>query len=294
MSTDHLSPAAVVATVNGKAWARSQDGSMRFIQEGDVIYEGEVVVTADGARVDLQLPDGSLYPVEGQLFAALDVPEGDDEAASQESGDADDGMSENESPSGNIPDGVGASDEIVWSYSVQSDSSTGSVLSDEPSGYLRLANNQNIEEIQMFDGGNDFVLSPVLSVSIVGGYSDGAGGRAGGYDEFLDGRATYNPRLLEGTDLLRLDDDLFEAELRPFDGWGRDDDYVNRVPVPLADAAEVVEGGNVVSGNVLDNDGDGNGTSTVISITYVPEGGGDPVTEEVPAGGSAFVDSIYG
>ena len=50
---------------------------------------------------------------------------------------------------------------------------------------------------------------------------------------------------------------------------------------------------------MLDNDADGNGRSTVISVTYVPEpqvgeDPGDPVTEDVPAGGSVTVDSLYG
>jgi len=75
MSTHHLPAVATVANVNGQAWARSQDGSMRLLQQGDSVYEGEAVVTVDGVRVDLQLPDGTLYPVQGPLLAELDVPE---------------------------------------------------------------------------------------------------------------------------------------------------------------------------------------------------------------------------
>ncbi len=292
MSLHELSPVAIVATVIGNAWARSQDGLMRLVKSGDIIYQGEVIVTTQGGRVLLELPDGSLYPVQGDLLAELQQPESDNRepynaAAGSEAG-ADDGQEQE-----NTPAGVGATEEIGGAASVQSASGLGG-YSDEPSGYLRLQYAQDIEQVQLVEGGNSFAPVPVLLVSIVGGYSDGTGARSGGYDEFLDGRATYNPRLIEGTDLLRADSDAFGADLRTFDGSGDDDEYVNRLPEPLPDVAEVVEGGNTVSGNVLANDADGNGRSTVISITYVPEGGGDPETEEVPAGGSVTVDSLYG
>jgi len=291
MSLHELSPVAIVATVTGNAWARSQDGSMRLVKSGDLIYQGEVIVTTQGGRVLLELPDGSLYPVQGDLLAELQQPESDNRepynAATGSEAGADDGQEQE-----NTPAGVGATEEIGGAASVQSASGLGG-YSDEPSGYLRLQYAQDIEQVHLVEGVDSFAPVPVLLVSIVGGYSDGTGARSGGYDEFLDGRATYNPRLIEGTDLFGAESDACASELRTFAGSGMDE-YVNRLPEPLPDVAEVVEGGNTVSGNVLANDADGNGRSTVISVTYVPEGGGDPVTEEVPAGGSAFVNSIYG
>ncbi|MBO8093821.1 MAG: VCBS domain-containing protein, partial [Prosthecochloris sp.] len=270
---------------------------MRLLQQGDSVYEGEAVVTADGVRVDLQLPDGTLYPVQGPLLAELDVPEDVPQRSADEAPEKVE-VAESQTQLVNAPPGVGAPDDPAGPLSRTSSSSDDS-YSDDPSGYLRVLKNQDIEEIQLVEGGNSFAAAPILSVSIVGGYNEGTGGRAGGYDSFLDGRATYNPRLIEGTDLLRADSDAFDADLRTFDGSGDDDEYVNRLPKPLPDVAEVVEGGNTVSGNVLDNDADGNGRSTVISVTYVPEpqvgeDPGDPVTEDVPAGRSVTVDSLYG
>ncbi|MGQ7247185.1 retention module-containing protein, partial [Halomonas sp. V046] len=49
---------ATVAAVSGKAWAKDADGNLRLLQEGDVLRDGETVVTADGARVSLVFDDG--------------------------------------------------------------------------------------------------------------------------------------------------------------------------------------------------------------------------------------------
>ncbi|RNA65157.1 hypothetical protein CR163_007935, partial [Prosthecochloris sp. ZM_2] len=297
MSLHHLPHVATVATVAGNAWARTQDGSMRLLKSGDAIYQGEVIVTTQGGRVLLELPDGSLYPVQGELLAELQQPEQENPESQSEVREVDDTAEAAPAQEGSAFS-VRASEEIGGTPSFRS-SSNQAEYSDEPSGYLRLKHEQDIEQIQLVEGGNSFAPAPILTVSIVGSYNEGTGSRAGGYDAFLDGRATYNPRLIEGTDLLGAEQDAFAPEIRTFDGAGDDDEYVNRLPKPLPDVAEVVEGGNTVSGNVLENDADGNGRSTVISVTYVPEpqegeDPGDPVTEDVPADGSKTVDSLYG
>ena len=50
---------ATVVAVTGKAFARSADGELRELQVGDVLREGETVVTADGSRVELSMTDTS-------------------------------------------------------------------------------------------------------------------------------------------------------------------------------------------------------------------------------------------
>ena len=50
---------ATVASVTGKAYARNADGELRELRTGDVLKEGETVVTPDGGRVELSLTDGS-------------------------------------------------------------------------------------------------------------------------------------------------------------------------------------------------------------------------------------------
>ncbi|NUK48681.1 hypothetical protein HUN82_11165, partial [Prosthecochloris sp. DSM 1685] len=296
MSLHHLPHVATVATVAGNAWARTQDGSMRLLKSGDAIYQGEVIVTTQGGRVLLELPDGSLYPVQGELLAELQQPE-QENPESQGEVTKDEEVTEDVPVQINSPEGVGATEEIGGASSFRNISGQGE-YSDEPSGYLRLQHEQDIEQVQLVEGGNSFAPAPILTVSIVGSYNEGTGSRAGGYDAFLDGRATYNPRLIEGTDLLGAEQDEFVPELFVFDD-SSGDRYVNRVPELFPDADEVVEGGNTVSGNVLGNDSDGNGSSSVISVTYVPEpdegaAPGDPVTADIPAGGVVTVDSLYG
>ncbi len=49
---------AKVSSLTGEAYARNAEGQLRRLKVGDVIREGESVVTADGAQVVLQLADG--------------------------------------------------------------------------------------------------------------------------------------------------------------------------------------------------------------------------------------------
>ena len=50
---------ATVVSVVGKAYARNADGELRELRTGDVLVEGETVVTPDGGRVELSMTDGS-------------------------------------------------------------------------------------------------------------------------------------------------------------------------------------------------------------------------------------------
>ncbi|TXS88896.1 retention module-containing protein, partial [Parahaliea maris] len=56
---------ANVVAVVGKAFARNEDGELREIRPGDVILEGETVVTPDGAYVELSMMDGEPFVVSG-------------------------------------------------------------------------------------------------------------------------------------------------------------------------------------------------------------------------------------
>ena len=58
---------ATVVAVTGTAYARNADGELREIRPGDVLLEGETIVTPDGGTVELSLSDGSPMVV--------DVPE---------------------------------------------------------------------------------------------------------------------------------------------------------------------------------------------------------------------------
>lgn len=49
---------ATVTAITGKAYARSADGELRELKPGDVLLEGETVVTPNGGAVELALVDG--------------------------------------------------------------------------------------------------------------------------------------------------------------------------------------------------------------------------------------------
>ncbi|MEH6591464.1 MAG: retention module-containing protein, partial [Halioglobus sp.] len=50
---------ATVVAITGVAYARNADGEQRVLKPGDVLLEGETVVTPDGGRVELSLMDGA-------------------------------------------------------------------------------------------------------------------------------------------------------------------------------------------------------------------------------------------
>ncbi|MDA8752764.1 retention module-containing protein, partial [Halieaceae bacterium] len=50
---------ATVVAVIGKGYARNADGELRELKPGDVLLEGETVVTPDGSSVELSMSDGS-------------------------------------------------------------------------------------------------------------------------------------------------------------------------------------------------------------------------------------------
>ncbi|MFC3283205.1 retention module-containing protein [Litchfieldella rifensis] len=71
---------ATVLSITGQAWARDADGNLRELSAGDVLQEGETLVTSDNGSVQLDFGDG-LDPalVEGGQEVAM-TPELDAEA----------------------------------------------------------------------------------------------------------------------------------------------------------------------------------------------------------------------
>ncbi|MEQ6918085.1 retention module-containing protein, partial [Halomonas aquatica] len=52
-------PIATVIAIIGQAWARDADGNLRELSVGDILQEGETLVTADNARVELDFGDNT-------------------------------------------------------------------------------------------------------------------------------------------------------------------------------------------------------------------------------------------
>ena len=64
--------AAKATNVKGKVTATNAKCEVRVVQEGDLIAAGEVVKTADGANVDLELISGGVKSLEGKQAITLD------------------------------------------------------------------------------------------------------------------------------------------------------------------------------------------------------------------------------
>ncbi|ANT65258.1 MULTISPECIES: hypothetical protein [Prosthecochloris] len=71
MGTQYTTPVGTVVQLTGTAWARSEDGSMRHLQQGDVLCEDEAVITAHEGRVELEHADGTISTIQGPLLAEL-------------------------------------------------------------------------------------------------------------------------------------------------------------------------------------------------------------------------------
>ena len=63
---------ATVTSITGKAFAISADGKIRELKLGDEIEKGEIIQTAAGGRVELQMVDGQAFAVAPEQLIKLD------------------------------------------------------------------------------------------------------------------------------------------------------------------------------------------------------------------------------
>ena len=61
-----------VSKLTGKAFAKGTNGELRELQIGDPVYEGEVVVAAAGAKVELAFNNGGAYFIRDNESVTLD------------------------------------------------------------------------------------------------------------------------------------------------------------------------------------------------------------------------------
>ncbi|HTF96068.1 MAG TPA: retention module-containing protein [Cellvibrio sp.] len=62
---------ATVAFLQGQAWAKAPDGSLRALTVGSVLHDDEVLVTAEGAQVQLDTGSGDPIQVNGGVEVAM-------------------------------------------------------------------------------------------------------------------------------------------------------------------------------------------------------------------------------
>ncbi|MFM2252824.1 MAG: hypothetical protein RJB68_1161, partial [Pseudomonadota bacterium] len=75
MATSQVSAQArgVVVILQGNAWVVSPDGTKRAIKVGDEIQEGQVVITENGTRLELALPNGQAISLEAGRELLIDA-----------------------------------------------------------------------------------------------------------------------------------------------------------------------------------------------------------------------------
>lgn len=67
-----LIPVARVSAIQGKAYIKQPDGSLRPLQVGDVIFEGDIIVAASASRVELGTPDGRVLVLRANETLTMD------------------------------------------------------------------------------------------------------------------------------------------------------------------------------------------------------------------------------
>ena len=65
-------PIGKVASVQGEAFAKGEDGAMRQVRVGDPVFEGEIVQASPGGHVELAFRDGTAYFLRDKEGVTLD------------------------------------------------------------------------------------------------------------------------------------------------------------------------------------------------------------------------------
>ncbi|MBL8438209.1 MAG: retention module-containing protein, partial [Zoogloeaceae bacterium] len=71
MAAGASQPIATVVAVVGKVEARNSNGELRILKPGDVLREGDVLITAPGAHAELAFADGDHLPIPAEQTVAI-------------------------------------------------------------------------------------------------------------------------------------------------------------------------------------------------------------------------------
>ncbi|WP_041465740.1 T1SS-143 repeat domain-containing protein [Chlorobium limicola] len=195
MSTNNTTPIATVTSVTGKAWLRSQDGKLRSVGQGEAVYQGEVLVTENGSRVELTGSNGAHKVISGNKSILLDASQftvNKDGSAGEEREGATDYHAGDRS---DLKEGV---------------KKGGALLDDQHHGFIRVA---RIDET--------LGKKPYTFMSVKGDYKSSLSDRNGEYDAFTDGRATHDPRIVMGSEVEYVAREEFVREYRDYGDDGK-------------------------------------------------------------------------
>ena len=65
-------PVARVSVIQGKAFAKGENGTMRELKVGDPIFEGEILVASAGSQIELTGADGRVLTLRGNEALTAD------------------------------------------------------------------------------------------------------------------------------------------------------------------------------------------------------------------------------
>jgi len=228
MSIYNPTPLATVSEIIGKAWVQAEDGTRHLLHSGEKVYEGQVIITEDGAIVELKAANGAALKVaEGRelvlgsgLFANQREAFTVDSAENTLNLDLTGAMAANES-AGNIISTDHAHATIPKPVSSDIGMQTGH-------GFVRAE--RILDEI---------TNPPYRYLSFTGSYVSLFVGRNEANDVFLTGRATIDERIEMTVEPLAFTYEEAGYELMEFRGTS-EERSPNRIPKALDDHAVVV------------------------------------------------------
>ncbi len=177
MSTNNTTSLATVADVTGKVWAVAEDGTRHLLQTGDAVYEGECILTESGGQVVLKAANG----------ADLKVTESKEVALSG---------------------GLFERSENTFSLDLRGliAATEGTPVAPAPSlsAVLPVTPLQSISRGDSVGSSfinvgrvNEFITAPVYQFSsFTGNYNSQNDFRSSSFDALLEGRATYDERIV--------------------------------------------------------------------------------------------------
>ncbi|MEI7823691.1 MAG: hypothetical protein WCI01_00215, partial [Chlorobiaceae bacterium] len=182
MSINDTAPLATVTDISGKVWMVGEDGNRHLLREGDVVYDGEVILTEQGSTVVLRTANG----------ADLRVTEGKEVALSG-------GLFGREENTWNIDlrGLIAATDTTPSTGTSESSVVVPSVLPDNQGVAADQSGMQTLHGFLQVERIIESVTTPAYRLwSFTGNYDPENQFRTSSYDSFLDGRATVDERIV--------------------------------------------------------------------------------------------------
>ncbi|TLU86209.1 MAG: hypothetical protein FDX30_04200, partial [Chlorobium sp.] len=170
MSIDNSIPLATVLEIGGQVWVRSTDGKQHLLRKGETVYQGDIIITAEGGYASVQSLNGSILDITGGkeiLLSADHFQAGSDPEKEKNFGNAHESFPHVEG-------------KTIKKAAEKTDSESSGIH-----GFLR------VRRISGTDSHSPYSFS-----SFTGNYESSQGNRSSGDNPFLEGRATMDERIV--------------------------------------------------------------------------------------------------